>query len=71
MKNDANSSLLINQNMDYLEQSYNTLLPQNPAQVLNQNAREVNMMFNSTDDNKNNANININISCQKNTFLAY
>ena len=65
LKNDANSSLLINQNMDYLEQSYNTLLPQNPAQVLNQNAREVNMMFNSTDDNKNNANININISCQK------
>ena len=66
LKNDTNSSLLLNQNLDYLDdQSYNALLPQNPAQVLNQNAREVNMMFNSTDDFKNNAKLNINISCQK------
>ena len=69
LNNENNTCMLINPEHNYLYNSFNKLLPQNPIEIRNQRAKMENNIQNSTDDTKINANTNLNSSYQKTTSM--
>ena len=65
-----NSSLLINPDKNYLDKSFNILLPKKPSKIRNKRAKIENKTYNSTKDTKYNGNSNTNSSFQK-TFSLF
>ena len=69
-QNNANNAfMLINPDKNYLYNSFNIVLPQNPNEIHNQRAKNENKIQNSTDETKNNANTNLNSSYQKTSSI--